>query len=290
MRDLHPLISSVGFFCFPAGFIMFTLLRQCTAFMLSALAFALPAVAQSQSSLREEPKPDTWYLENSMVGLDAAGRFVSGLIVSNPGTATVYVRTSLESVSVVDNIRKRSPAEGVLRVYPEEFVLRPGDSFTARLVADPSKISTEAQSFYVKFADISNTKPDAKASGGFQNAYLLAFEALVTVNKTAVPKLGPEQFALGRDGSDYTLKNLSGHHLYLDRGGLCPASKPLMVECKAFVNFPRQTFMPNETVKFSVSPDDVSDTTSPYVGILVYSGLNQRDRTTSIYLPVVPAR
>ena len=61
-----------------------------------------PALAQPSA-----PKPDTWYLERSMMTLDTASHFVGSLVVSNPGSIPVYVRTSVERVAV-DNV-KQSP-------------------------------------------------------------------------------------------------------------------------------------------------------------------------------------
>lgn len=267
-----------------------TLLRLSGLFALAGLMM-MPLHAVHAQPTVPAPKLDTWYVQNSMLGLGAATRFVGGLVVSNPSASTVYVRTSVDRVAIVGGERRRLPVDNdVLRIYPEEFVLRPGDSFTARVVASPGAMPADSQSFYVKFTDISNTKSDAGSPTGMQNAYLLAFESWVTVNRTPISRLTTDQFALGREGDNYTLKNLSGRHLYLDRGGMCPASKPLLVECKAFTSFPRQSILPEETVRFpaTVSGDDGK---ASYVGILVFGGLNHSDRADSIYLPIpIPTR
>ena len=240
-----------------------------------------PAFAQPNTAT-PAPKPDTWYVEQIMMTLDAASRFVGSSVISNPGSVPVYVRTSAERVAVVNGQRQRFPVDdGSLRVYPEEFVLRPGDSFTARIVSDPSKFQGDSQSFYIKFVDISDTKADASAPG-IQNAFLLGFEVLVSVNKSAVPKFGSDQFKLARLGHDYELTNLTGHHLYLNGGGICPAGKPLLVDCKPVTNFPRQSLLPNETVKFPTTAEGNS------IGILVSAGLNQRDRAVMLYFPPLP--
>ena len=241
---------------------------------LGALAVSAAVLGQTEPS-----KPDTWFLQTSMMTLDAGTRFVGGSVVSNTGSAPVYVRTSVEAVSIVGGERVRAVVpNGALRVYPEEFVLRPGDAFTARLVADPTQMSGDSQSFYVKFSDVSNTHPDSKSSAGMQNGFLLAFEALVSVNKKTSSKLTSTDFALTREGNKHALINKSGRHVYLDRGNACPESKPMLVDCKDIPEFPRQSLLPGEAVSFA-AVDDV------FLGIMVFAGLNPRDRAEILYIP-----
>lgn len=248
-----------------------------------------PSPMAAAPAVREAARPDTWHLQNNMMNLDASTRFVGSIVLNNPGDSMVYVRSSAQQVAMVQGERKRLPIpDGALRVYPEEFVLRPGEAFTARLVADPDRIDNDTASYYVKFVDISNVRAAELGDVDMHTAYLLGFEALVTVNKTPVPRIGVAQLQLTHDERDggYALKNLSGHHLYLDRGGLCPPSKPMLVDCRVLPDFPRQSFLPEETVRFSASrippaPDEL-------LGVLVYAGLNQRDRADVVYLPARP--
>jgi len=257
-----------------------------------AIGALLPSIALAQTSpngIATAPS-DTWHLQTSMMNMDASTRFTASIVLNNPGESIVYVRSSAERVAIVDGERRRLPIpEGALRVYPEEFVLRPGEAFTARLVADPDRMAGVSASYYVKFVDSADIRADELGKGGVQSAYLLGFEALVTVNRTPVPRIGAAQLRLARDEGDdvYALTNLSGRHLYLDRGGLCPPSRPMLVDCQAFPEFPRQSLLPDETVRFPITP--LRPAAEDLVAVMVHAGLSQRDRVEVVYLPARPA-
>jgi hypothetical protein len=225
-----------------------------------------------------------------MMNVDASTRFVGSIVLNNPGQSAIYVHSSAEQVAIVDGTRRRTAIpDGALRVSPEEFVLRPGDAFTARLVADPGRIEGDAASYYVKFVDTADVHAERSGDGRMQSAYLLGFEALVTVNKTPVPRIDASRLRLdrGERGDGYALKNLSGHHLYLDRGGVCPPGRPMLVDCRALPDFPRQSWLPNETVQFAAPA--IQPGPGDLIGLLVLGGLDPRDRADVVYLPVPPA-
>ncbi|WP_153013064.1 hypothetical protein [Pseudacidovorax intermedius] len=253
-----------------------------TFFFFASSIFSCYSFANSENKYE---KPETWYLQTIMMNLDAKNRFIGTLVIHNTSNAPIYVKSSAEQVLVVDGKRERRPVQnGALQVYPEEFVLAPGNAFTARVVADPHKMTADSQSYYVKFVDISNIRADEQQRRSMQSAYLLGFEALVTVNRRAFPPLATDQFQLQPTASGYTLTNDSGHHIYLDQGGLCPASKPELVRCKPLPEFPKQSMLPGETVPLSLK--SLSPAPGDLIGVLAYDGLNQGDRAAVLYLPM----
>lgn len=258
---------------------------SCVACSIFLILIGLFHQSSYAANFQDVVKPDTWSLQTSTMGLDSKNRFVGSLVVNNSATAPVYVRASAEQVIIHDGKRERRPVkDGALQVSPDEFFLAPGSAFTARIVADPQKMTADSQSYYVKFVDISNVKADEQQRRAMQSAYLLGFEALVTVNRRAFPPLATGQFQLQPTASGYTLTNDSGHHIYLDQGGLCPASKPELVRCKPLPEFPKQSMLPGETVPLSLK--NLSPAPGDLIGVLAYDGLNQGDRAAVLYLPM----
>jgi len=61
----------------------------------------------------------------------------------------------------------------------------------------------------------------------------------------------------------------------------------MLVDCQAFPEFPRQSLLPDETVRFPIAP--LRPAAEDLVAVMVHAGLSQRDRVEVVYLPARPA-
>lgn len=223
---------------------------------------------------------DAWYLESNAISLDPSNRFIGTLTATNPSRSPVYVRVTVQKLDLLNNKRVRSTdGNSALRAFPAEFMLRPGESFPVRLLVDLENQSSNSQSYYVKLEDVSDVAlAQNNAKGSFGAGYLLAYEALVAVHKSPVDKLSREHFSLSLlPSGDFGLTNLSGQHIYLNRGDACPDSRTVLVECAPVIGFPRQTMLPNEMLT-------IPSFGSPVLGIIANAKLNARVRSSLIYL------
>ena len=221
-----------------------------------------------------------WFLESNMVNLDSSNRFIGNLVATNPGKGPIYLRVNVSRIQLVDGVRKVLPdADGALKAFPQEFVLRPAESFSIRLLADLSKMTNPSQSYYVNVADISNLRPDLQTlKGALVGGYLIAYDAMVSIQRESIDSLTEAHFSLTQatDGM-FSLKNLSGQHIYLNRGDACPNANTVLVNCSPVEKFPRQTMLPGETLSFPAFK-------APVLGMLAYPKLNIRRKASLLYL------
>lgn len=249
--------------------------------VLSAASAATPATSAPTVS-KNAGADGSWFLESNAVSLDPGNRFLGSLTATNPGSGPVFIRVTVERLDLANNQRVRSSeVNGALKAFPAQFMLRAGQSFPVRLLVDLSKQGEGSQSFYVKLEDVSNTVAETDETKGMVGAaYLLAYEALVSVHKSPLNKLIPAHFALSRQANGaFGLTNLSGQHVYLNRGDACPDAKTLLVNCTSINGFPRQTMLPNETLVIPAID-------APVLGVLAYPKLNMRSQPSLMYLDV----
>lgn len=257
---------------------------------LTALLVTIGALSSAAAQTRSDnsvakgvglgPADDSWFLESNAISLDPSNRFIGSLTATNPGRSPVYVRVTVEKLELKDNKRVRSvDSQSALRAFPSEFMLRPGESFPVRLLVNLAGQPSNSQSYYVKLEDVSNVALAKNNSSGVVGAaFILAYEAMVSVHKSPIEKLLPEHFSLSRLASgEFGLTNLSGQHIYLNRGDACPDSKTALVECVPVIGFPRQTMLPDEMLKFPRFD-------APFIGILANAKLNMRVRSSLIHL------
>lgn len=221
-----------------------------------------------------------WYLGANMVGLDASNRFVSSIAATSESNEPIYIRASVTRVLLKDGQRIRAAdAEGVLKISPAEFVLRPKETFRVRVFADGHKLGANSGSYYIKFEDVSHVKlANEDKQAGLVGGTLFAYEALVNVNPNSTEELKSKDFSIvSLPSRKLALTNLSKQHIYLERGNACPEAATMLVECDAIADFPRQSMLPGETLFFN-------PVAKPYLVMLAQPKLNARTRANRIAL------
>jgi hypothetical protein len=253
-------------------------MKKITTFVLGVLVLLHGVFAQS------DPKPEAggWFLATSMTSLDVSNRFVGSLAATNASNEPIYIRASVTRVSLKDGHRIRADdVEGVLKVFPAEFLLRSRETFRVRIFADASKLGNSNASYYIKLEDVSRVKLAIEGKqAGLVSGTLFAYEALVNVNPNATAELSSKDFSLKTLPSQkMALTNLSQQHIYLERGNACPEAATILVECDAIADFPKQSMLPGETLFFN-------SVAKPYLVMLAQPKLNARTRANRIALPV----
>ncbi len=254
-------------------------LAAATGFLALALPWA-PAGAQPQ------PQP-AWSLSSNMVVLAPSNRFTTALVVTNPADRPLYVRTAVHALAVEDGRRQRRPeTAGALRIYPAEFVVRPGGAVTVRLLADAGRLDGPGnQSFYATLTDVSRTVASGE-DGGVAQGISLAYDVLVSVNRQPAARLPADAFTLaGGDGGasrPLRLSNRSGQHVMLNGGYRCADDQQALKDCQAIPAFPRQSMLPGETL-------DIPDVQAPFLGLWLFPSLDTTGRSQALFIPRPPA-
>lgn len=238
------------------------------------LVWGVPFHAKSQTTTSN----DSWYIEGNMLTLSSANRYLGTVIVSNPTRTPVYVTSSVESLTLGVSGRQRS-AEGIeaIRVYPERFVLRPGETFSVRIAAQADKVSRDSQSFYVRLTDASNVD-DAEAGSGLTSAFMIGYDVMVAVDNTGGASLDGRRLVWRQLSSGaQVLENRTGRHVYLESVSACPDVVNRLDQCTVIKNAPKQSLLPDETVA-------MPGTDAEKLGIQLRRTLNAKDFPQTFYL------
>lgn len=255
-------------------------------------AVFLALAASSASSAEQMERRDVvswpeWYLDKNLIDMTPESRFVSQINLQNPGKTPVYVRATVKRIALGDDGQRQITADetGTLRVFPEEMVLPPGGGFSARLIVDTTKLTADAQSYYVRFEDVSQLHlAEQSKSGALAAGFLLAYEAMVAVHRHPKNELNDKDIGFARNAKgQLALVNQSGQHIYLNRGYACPNNTQVLVECSEWPAFPRQTLLPGEAVPLG---EPGTATAPAYLGLLAYPVLNSRRQPNRFYKPV----
>lgn len=249
-------------------------------FLLSFLLALLP-LAASAAPPAPVASGGEWYLDNNVLDMTPANRFIGAVNLTNPGDAPIYIRASVRRLELRDGKRVQvDDAGGALRVYPEEFVLQPHAGLAARFVADLAKLQGDVQSYMVKFEDVTNVQAQNSEQKGLFSGYLLAYDVMIAVHRSPKTDLAAGDLTLTRDaGGKLVLTNRSGQHIYLNRGDACAAAETPLAECKPWPHFPRQTMLAGEALT-------LDNVTTSFLGLLAYPGLNSRRVPNRFYLAV----
>ena len=222
------------------------------------------AAELKDSAEKSSNSSSSWYLEKNYSALSPGNRYFDTIGVINKTNNSLYLRASIARLDLVSGERvTTADADDVILVSPDEFVVQPGGVFPVRILANPEKQVKDAQSYYIRLTDVSNLKtPDlgAVASTGF----LLAYEVLVTVNKSDLIPLSSASFELGTDpkkNNSLVLTSKATQHIYLDQGYACPDVKIKLIDCELIIGFPKQSLLPGESVVIT------------YPGPMTYLGL-----------------
>ncbi len=231
-----------------------------------ALAQETPLIGRSNPGL-----DGAWHIENNMVNLAPFNRFTSVVRLFNPGTRPLYIRSSVAALRLENGERKVLQEEGgdVVRVFPSHFVLRPGQNFAVRLLGVANKLGPGSSSYYVRFADVSNVFAEELDSGAVEMSTLLGYEVLVNVNTENPRTLKAEALVLQvqSDGTA-TLSNRGDQHIFLREGRSCFDEKVAFLECNALGNFPIQSMLPGEVLRFN-------GMNGQYLGLLAMPALSE---------------
>lgn len=235
----------------------------------SALALAQETPAIGMSS----PEADgAWYIDANVVNLAPFNRFTSTVNLVNPGTRPLYIRSSVAALQVEQGERKllQDVSGDVVRVFPSQLVLRPGQSFTVRLLGVADKLPRDSSSYYVKFVDVSNVHAEELDGGAVVMSTLLGYEVLLNANTENPKTLKADALVLqARSDGAATLTNRSGQHIFLREGRSCPDEKTAFLECTPLANFPIQSMLPGEILRFN-------GMTKPFLGLLAVPALSEQ--------------
>ena len=261
-------------------------MRFCLPLLL-ALSPWLMAYAQAPSAdptvTAESPE---WYIDKNMSDMTPANRFMDAVMIYNPARAPLYVRATVRRLALdSEGARQVTPdSSGVLRVFPEEFVVPAGGVFQARLLADASRLAGTAASFYIKFEDVSSLYASADdSSSAVMSGFQLAYEVMVAVNRSPKAGLKDGDLALHRDSAGGVFaENRTGQHIYLNRGYVCDKAGQQLSECREWAGIPRQSILPGEKVLVSGGVPSAG----AVAGLLAYPMLNSRGVPSRLYVPM----
>jgi hypothetical protein len=246
---------------------------------LKCLAVAALGLLVAASS-RCEPS-SAWYLDVNMLSLGPANKYVGRVVARNASDAPVHIQASVRRIELLDGKRKLiDDTSGVIGVFPQEFVLRPGEAFPVRLIANPAGVPGSAQSYYVRLQDVSKLQALKNGNSAAAAGFLLAFDTLVAINKDKVLAPEPDQFAVRkRAAGGLEIVNNSGRHVYMNGGAACPGAATVYNDCESLVPFPRQSLLPGEALA-------VPDADAPFVALLVYPDLDVRRPPAVVHVKV----
>lgn len=260
-----------------------------TFIVLLVLAPSFSARAE-QIDRRDVVSWPEWYLDKNLIDMTPESRFVSQINLQNPGKTPIYVRATVKRIGLGENGQRQIATDdtGTLRVFPEEMVLPPGGGFAARLIVDTTKLTADAQSYYVRFEDVSQLHlAEQSTSSALAAGFLLAYEAMVAVHRHPKSELSDKDIIFTRNTKGkLTLVNQSGQHIYLNRGYACPTNTQVLIECSEWPAFPRQTLLPGEAVTLD---EPGAGAARAYLGLLAYPVLNSRRQPNRFYKSVPAA-
>lgn len=235
-----------------------------------SIHFAIFCIFSAPFALAEfgQAAGESWYLSTNQIALRPANRYFASIDVSNDSAEPVYVRSSVDRLTLIRGERVRTKdIDQSLTISPDEFVVPPKSSVSVRVFAKPG-IQADAtnQSYYVTLEDASRTQALREGSN---TGFILAYDFLVAVAPLIDPPPQSKDFQVNQiEGIHYTFSNNSGRHIFVDDAYACINMNQRLVDCQQLLKFPKQSLLPMESLAFESTPD------MKFFGFLAYESLN----------------